>query len=211
MPFGTGNHIESEALEQYSMGTLPEPHMADFEEHLLICAGCQDRLEETDAYIRALRAVAPQLRNARAPLLERLIPGVMSPLRWRLPVWAGAAAMVALVAVTGTEWSRQRGTPREPVVVVLEASRGADAISPARAAAGSPLVLSFELSELPSYTSYQLEIVDSTGRKVWGSSAEARNGKLLQNVDRVPGKGNYFVRLYAPTRELLREYGLRAE
>jgi hypothetical protein len=185
--------------------------MADLEEHLLICAGCQDRLEETDAYILALRAVAPELRKERAPWLERLLPQSWNPSRLRLPVWAGAAAMAALVVVTGSRWTTSSVAPKEPVVIALETSRGVDPIAPARAASGSPLVLSFDLSELPSYLSYQVEIVDSTGRKVWGSSAEARNGTLRQSVEQAPGKGNYFVRLYAPNRELLREYSLRAE
>lgn len=209
MPLGTGNHIESETLEQYAMETLPEPQMADFEEHLLVCAGCQDRLEETDAYIQALRAVAPQLRKERASLLARILPGWLNPLRGRSPVWA--VAMAALMVVVGTEWSGRQVTQTELAVVALETSRGADGISQAHAVAGAPVALSFDLHELPVYTSYYLEIVDSVGSKVWAASAEARAGQILKILDRALGKGNYFVRLYAPNRELLREYSLRAE
>ena len=34
---------------------LPEARVAAVEEHLLVCAGCQDRLAHWDEYLRAMR------------------------------------------------------------------------------------------------------------------------------------------------------------
>ena len=62
-----------------------------------------------------------------------------------------------------------------------------------------------DLTGLPDASSYRLEIVDQTGRPVrQGTIARAQDG------DRVPGltAGPYFVRVYLPAGELLREYGL---
>src|SRR6266700_1346141 len=47
-------HISDDSLEQYAMGTLPEPEMNVFEQHLLICEECQDGLKATDAYVVAM-------------------------------------------------------------------------------------------------------------------------------------------------------------
>jgi len=58
-PFATPEampHISDDSLEQYTMGTLPEPDLNLVEEHLLICEECQDRLKATDAYVVAMRS-----------------------------------------------------------------------------------------------------------------------------------------------------------
>jgi len=48
-------HIDDELLERYAMGRLTERDAVPVEEHLLICECCRARLEETDAYVRAMR------------------------------------------------------------------------------------------------------------------------------------------------------------
>jgi hypothetical protein len=55
---GTVQHIAEDSLEQYAMGAVPEPEVAPLEEHLLICAACQDRLQAADDYVAAMRAAA---------------------------------------------------------------------------------------------------------------------------------------------------------
>jgi len=44
-------HTSEDDLESYSMQTLPEADLERVEEHLLICAECRDRLEETEQYL----------------------------------------------------------------------------------------------------------------------------------------------------------------
>jgi hypothetical protein len=51
-------HIAEDLLEQYAMGNLVEPEVELLEEHLLICAACQDRFQATDDYVTAMRAAA---------------------------------------------------------------------------------------------------------------------------------------------------------
>jgi hypothetical protein len=54
-------HIEEELLERYSLGKLGEDECASLEEHLLVCHSCQDRLAETDEFVRTIRAAVPRL------------------------------------------------------------------------------------------------------------------------------------------------------
>jgi hypothetical protein len=56
-------HPDEGELEKYSMADLREEEAAGFEEHLLICQHCQQRLAETDVYVAAMRRAAWQLRN----------------------------------------------------------------------------------------------------------------------------------------------------
>lgn len=59
------DHISEELLDDYALGRLSEPDVAPVEEHLLICAFCQERLQLTDEFIAALReAVAGRKRRA---------------------------------------------------------------------------------------------------------------------------------------------------
>ena len=62
---GISSHLEETELEKYSMGTLFEARLEEFEEHLLACDSCQDRLLEMEAYVNAIRSASPKLRPAR--------------------------------------------------------------------------------------------------------------------------------------------------
>ena len=56
-------HPDEDELEKYSMGDLREAEAAGFEEHLLPCEPCQQRLAETDVYVAAMRRALWQWRN----------------------------------------------------------------------------------------------------------------------------------------------------
>jgi hypothetical protein len=56
-------HMDEEILELYALGRLNEEEVVPVEEHLLICHTCQDRLADTDEYIRTVRAAAPKLEG----------------------------------------------------------------------------------------------------------------------------------------------------
>ena len=56
-------HLSDDLLELYVMGRLDEPELAPLEEHLLICEECRNRLEGTETYIAAMRAVLRQQEN----------------------------------------------------------------------------------------------------------------------------------------------------
>jgi hypothetical protein len=56
-------HISEDELELCAVSWgFPEGKLAAIEEHLLICEACQDRLQELDEYVAAMRKAltAPQ-------------------------------------------------------------------------------------------------------------------------------------------------------
>jgi len=54
-------HPDEETLEAYAIGTLRGVPLARLEEHLLICERCQDRLQEVDSFVTAIREAAAHL------------------------------------------------------------------------------------------------------------------------------------------------------
>jgi hypothetical protein len=211
MQTGFMGHMGEEALERYSMGTLPEDELGPFEEHLLICPKCQERLKETDAYVRAMRAAAARLRNKRSPAWKDLGGKLSLVLTLPRPVLAaGGIILLLAVAWIAGPWRVPRAADALPVAVVLQTARGAEDIAGAQAPSGKPLLLEMDLTELPGLTSCGLEVVDARGRLVWESTARPEDGRLSAPVSRPLGEGKYWVRLYRldPQKELLREYGM---
>ena len=198
-----GPHLLEPELEAYSMGTLSEDRMDVFEEHLLACADCQDRLLEIESFVNAMRSVSPKLRMARQPFWARLFGDLF---RW--PRVALSVALVATATVLVVLLPRITAPP-EPVqmaALTLRASRGAEGL--AAAPAGKPLSLTVDLTELPAFPSYKLAIVGAMGAQVWESQAFPENRKLVVSIAKGLPPGQYYVRLYAPASELLREFSL---
>jgi hypothetical protein len=52
------SHPGEEALENYAMGRSRGAQLAQIEKHLLVCSICQDRLEELEAFLAAMRSAA---------------------------------------------------------------------------------------------------------------------------------------------------------
>ena len=193
-------HLDDEELERYSMGAMPEAAIAPFEEHLLVCEPCQLRLAQTDAYVGAMRQASARLRTEP---LKRGLPWLRFPRL--IPALAGMA--VAIVAA-GLWIGRPDMGEAHPFAVDLEATRGA-AIE-ARAPAGRWLLLRLDLANLPASSSYRLEMVDRFGSRIYQATVAAQGSRAGFMV---PGTqpGIYFVRLYRPPGELLREYGFEVE
>jgi hypothetical protein len=193
-------HIDEEEIERYSMGAMPEGAVAPFEEHLLICEPCQLRLAQTDVYVAAMRRASVRLRTAP------LKPG----LPWlRFPRLVPALAGMAVLMVAAGLWlSRLDLGEAYPFAVDLAATRGA-AIE-AQAPAGRWLLLRLDLANLPASPGYRLEMVDRSGNRVWQATVPARGSKADFKVPRTQ-PGVYFVRVYRPPGELLREFGFEVE
>lgn len=64
-------HIPEEMLDEMALGRLAEPASEVWEEHLLVCAACQDRLAQADEYMRAMKSAAKSLRDDSSPAQER--------------------------------------------------------------------------------------------------------------------------------------------
>ena len=87
------HHVDAEDLERYSMGTSPPEARPLFEEHLLTCEGCQDRLREIDAYLLAVRMSSERLRREKKTAKGR---------EWRIQSWFQMLAAVAFGMVLET-------------------------------------------------------------------------------------------------------------
>jgi hypothetical protein len=55
-------HMSGEETERYLMGGSPEVEAVDFEEHLLVCGRCRQRLARTDEYVASMNGAARDLR-----------------------------------------------------------------------------------------------------------------------------------------------------
>lgn len=194
MPSG---HFDEEQLERYSLGLTPEPELAQIEEHLLICEECQNTLARTDAYVRAMRAASARVEEENRAAPRAIFPKL---------AWAGAAAAGMVVLLAGSQWLNLRRPA--PAQVALAAVRGPEAVF-ASAPAGRPLVLVMESDGLPAHASYAIEIVDASGGEVWRGAAAARAGRITATAAGLSA-GRYYARVYSPSRELLREYGVEA-
>ena len=56
-------HMDEDDVERYSMGDLPEDRCVQFEEHLLICEVCQNRVAESDRFVRSVQRAGRQIRQ----------------------------------------------------------------------------------------------------------------------------------------------------
>lgn len=48
-------HFPDDILEKYAIGKLSDQESEPVEEHLLLCSVCQERLEELDDFVQAIR------------------------------------------------------------------------------------------------------------------------------------------------------------
>ena len=201
MKLDIGQHLQEVDFEQYSMGTLPVERIAPFEEHLMACDCCQDELLEMEAYVNAVRSVSPKLRPVEKSRWESV--------RTRLygwPRWAGAVATVAAAMLIAGIWIPSPAAG-PTAVVLLHTSRGIEGLAVATAVAGQPLSLEIDPAELVPSASYRMEIVQSTGKPVAQSDVAPKDGKIVLSLGSGLAGGQYYIRLYNATGELLREYG----
>jgi len=186
-------HVDGDELELYSSGASSPEQSAALEEHLLTCEECREQLQRTDEYVLAIRSAAGHERRvARSRQRDRRIS-------WWFPAFAAVACGLLLFVAL-----RSRLAPALPAVAVdLIAMRGATANG--TAPVGRPLVLHPDLTGLAASRSYQIQVVDHNGLEARQSLMEAARGSVrFAGL----GAGTYFVRVYLPSGELLREYGL---
>ena len=204
MQLGTDGHATDDLLEQYEMGRLDTPELIDFEEHLLVCKHCQDNLAFMDSYLQSMRSAAGELRRHPVAAARPRHRGWFAPPKL---VGALSLAAVALLMFVGGQWRLFRRAAASPALVYLQSTRGEENPLNSRVPAATPLVLALDLTDLPALSRYKLEIVDAAGHAVFGSDAQRENNRIRAAIGKgLPG-GTYYVRLYAPGQELLREYG----
>ena len=207
------SHPSEDEWEEYAFGRLGESQVARVEAHLLACGACQATLERVDGMIQSLRSAVPEAlappTGSPAPLPgfpagERWFP---FPIRPAMVVLSLALALILAVAV-GVVGS-PRGMSKLPVAAVTLASFRGE--STATAPAQRPLDLEISQSDIPSATSYSLEVVTTAGDSVWKGTPEIAGGKLIGHIPKGLGRGAYWVRLFGPQTDLIREFGLRVK
>ena len=201
-------HPSEEVLEEYALGRLGGPELEQIEEHLLVCAQCQDGLAETDEFIVIMKQAAGRLQQespvgiARGPERKRF--GRFDLLG--KPVWAGALAAVLLAVVV---WMPRQSPAAYDAEVNLQAMRGVEAVAPA-VPAGKPFLLKADVTGLPPASEFRLEVADSSGAPVWRATVSPKETLISTVVATKLGAGRYWVRLYDPAGALVREYGLES-
>jgi len=193
------NHPDDQVLELYAREKLGGLELETVEEHLLVCEGCQDRVEETDSYVRGMRSALALPENVRES--ERWqFPNLLT---FPAPVWAAAA--VLLLAMGGIVATRSLTLSAPPVAIALSATRG----EISTVAATGPLDLDLDTRDLPPSGPYKLQVVNAEGGEVWKSTAaELRNGHVHARVDKRLAPGQYFVRIVTAAGDQ-REFSLR--
>ncbi len=200
-------HPTEDLLEEYSFGRVLEPALAPLEEHLLDCTLCQDRLLAVDEYTALMKAGIAAIEREGAvtrPSPRFAIPGA--------PVVFAGALMLVLVGVT-IGWRLQPPAAvasASAMPVQLTALRGGDGDGVARVPFGHPLDLTVDRTDLAAAATYRLEVVSSSGQRLWSGEAQVLAQSLSARVTARLAPGAYWVRLYADG-QLRREFGLRVE
>jgi len=191
-------HLGEDQFESYSIGNLEERDAVRLEEHVLICETCQDRLADSDSWVRSIRRAALKwIQSPKSVWVDWSLPRLVPVL---------AALILIVAAAVALRFSRQGDVA--PIAVALEATRGP--AMAARVPALRPLMLEPGLEGLPPLDRYHLEIVDRLGKEVWRADyAPVPGGTSGVSM---PGlsPGTYFVRLYDASRTLLREFAVEA-
>ena len=200
-------HPTEDLLEEYSFGRVLEPELAPLEEHLLDCTLCQGRLLAVDEYTALMKAGIAALKRedeATRPSPHFAIPGA--------PVVIAAALLLVLLGVT-IGWRLQPSAAvatASRMTVKLTALRGGAGDGVARAPFGRPLDLTVDRTDLPAASAYRLEVVSSSGQRLWSGAAQVAGESLSARVTTRLAPGAYWVRLYAGD-QLRREFGLGVE
>jgi hypothetical protein len=179
------------------MGSLPESDVNEVEDHLLVCAPCQDLLEETEKYMATMKIATAQALSSpqRQPFWANWLRFVFEIPRPALA--AAACAVFAFILLV----------PRNPqaATVDLESLRGPE--SAVQAPANAQLTLRLSLAGMGAVTGpFEVQVADASGSIVGRSSAELDGARALARVEALR-PGVYWVRLYEKG-ELVREFGL---
>jgi len=203
MPHNSGDHATEEALEQYSLGALPESELENFEEHLLVCPSCQDRLAEIDRFIRAFRNAITEIEVSPPPSeasrLKRLLHILLRP----APALITALSVLAVVVVWRAYTPASGHVAAVPVLLRTERGGSLDA-----APAGRPLLMQMDAAGLAESPCCKVEIVDALGIPLAKLSARREGDKIALAGGRKFAPGSYWVRVYDNSGRLLREYAL---
>jgi len=182
-------HQTEDQLELYALNRLPEADLPRLEEHLMACGACREKLDEIGNFALAMREVT-------VPKIEWF--------GWlRRPAFSMALGFAALILVVGILSNGQmKFAPA--VSLQLTAMRGEMPVTvPARE-------FDLTLADGPREGGpFRVEVVNAMGQAMWTGLAESGPSGVKVMVTQRIAPGDYFVRLYSASGEMLREYGFR--
>jgi hypothetical protein len=193
-------HGTDDQFEGYLLGRMSDLEIPVFEEHLILCSVCRERLDSTEHFVLGIREA---LETVPANSASR----GSDWFAWlRRPAFLTSFAVAALAAVAALVIGVPSGRTKFAPVATLQLTtlRGDIPVSaPARE-------LDLTLSDAPRQGGpFRVEVVDATGQSLWkGVSGTGPAGVQVKALQRF-GPGQYFVRLYAASGQLLHEYGFR--
>ena len=212
------SHFDEALLEKYAVDQLSVGQTALIEEHLLMCFECQMRLTGIDEYAQVVRAAAMELTQAatlkprvseqRKRSVSEWILGRSGsgPLGLPAPMWA--AGFTVLVAAMLIPHRPEAAIKNE---IALSASRGGDVVV-AHASRHGQILLKIDTATLPAWSTYQVEVVDAVGRRIWRGELASRDNQILASIPAELRSGKYWVRVSTgPDLKLLKEYGLAVD
>lgn len=217
------SHLSEEALENYAFGRLPGAELAAFEEHLLLCGRCQEKLTAEDDFAEAVRAFAATEsafgasadpshphEGANNHAVRALVAA--NPGNWRIPLVSAGAIGALAIGIGVAAWLMPAPT-QTAELVHLKTLRGGGDESGAEAQPDRPLELAIDLGEIAHAAAeggpYHLEVVDAAGRPAWtATEISSVSGHMSTRVEKRLATGIYWVRLYAHSGKLLREFSL---
>jgi hypothetical protein len=188
-------HQTDERLELFALGRLPEPWVAEVEEHLLVCAACQERVDDLEAYALAMQqaiSTEPAESSRWFSWFQQSWP--------KMPVlaWAGGLATILLAVTLYLQF-----TPHLAPLASLQLTAMRGAMPSVQQSRETDITL----ADAPSGAALRAEIVDAAGSTVWRGSVEPSIHKIALTRRLAPG--NYFVRLFDDGSKLLHEYGFQ--
>lgn len=189
--------LSDRQTEDYLFGRLPEPELAEVEEHLLFCASCQEKVKQEQQFILEFKEAADPSGGRRRNS------------KWQWLALSGVAASLVLAIWLSVSVGSRSGGEAEPVLVALNVTRSPVQEQPASAPRGRPIRLSLDLEQLPSHDRYAVEVAEAGGRVVFTGSAPAYGGALSVEVPPLKS-GAHWVRLQGGGVPL-REYALRID
>lgn len=199
--------LTEQEIEEFLFNRMSGVSREAAEEHLLFCEQCQQRVEEEEKLVDAMRGAAQRLEIEAIvdPAAEESPDG--SRRRSSPPRWAVAAALAVLM-VGGAVSVKLMQAPRM-MEVALRAERSAGAAVEQLPVAGQALLLAADLRGLPPLPSLRWAVVDLAGVVVAEGVVEREQETARIRLPRGLPAGGYWVRIQDPeTGMLLREYGL---
>ena len=192
---GLNRHGTEDQLEAYALGRLQGSELAELEEHLIVCSECRDRLDEVESFAAGMRDALA----AKTTAAERSPRSVWSD--WlRKPAFSMVLAAIAVIAIVSIV-SNSRPKMALVSTLTLNANRGA------MPTARSARELDITLKDSPAEGTFRVEVVNAAGQTVWNGLAQSGESGIHVKTQRQLPPGGYFVRLYANSGEMLREYG----